>query len=232
MKTEAPKPSGAAEGEGEKKKEDKKTPVAKTEEKEPGSLWSAGSHWNAIFSLRTFRREGDSFLVLPTEAFRNKLSRIVAEFKKDERGTAQFEERNFILTLREAEEGGTFKVSGAYNFLFGGEPVSVEMEGRVREREIREDDSISSDGLIDAEFKVVGAEAAKKKEDKEAANDPSKNAKAAKDEPEKKKVVETVKDPNTNAAKKKRRAIDRFEKSKSGTKVANVDEKDETNEEN
>ncbi|MCB0405793.1 MAG: hypothetical protein KDD51_13505, partial [Bdellovibrionales bacterium] len=132
----------AATADADPKEANNKSTASEPKPKEPGSLWSDGSHWNAMFSLRTFRREGDSFLVLPTEAFRNKLSRLVADARKDERGTAQFEERTFILTLREAEEGGTFKVGGSYGFLFGGEPVAVEMKGRVREREIREDDSI------------------------------------------------------------------------------------------
>lgn len=114
--------------------------------REPGSLWNERSHWNRIFSYRTFRRPGDALVIRPTESLREKISeRMFEALESDRQLSTSFDDRQIVATIREVTGDGLYRIVANQVVRVGQQYQEVTLEGKVREQDVASDDTVLSD---------------------------------------------------------------------------------------
>lgn len=123
--------------------------------REPGSLWSERSSWNRIFSYRTFRKAGDTVTIRPTETLRGKISeRLFETLESDRQLSTSFDDKQMVATIRDVSADGLYKIVANQVVRVGQQYQEVNVEGKVREKDISPDDSVLSDFIHEMKLEL------------------------------------------------------------------------------
>lgn len=182
-------------------------PEAKAPPREPGSLWSEDSTWNHLYSVSTFRSVGSFVFIKPSERLvslietkiereKEKASRDkdkdkkkltdaqkkIAKKKETKKGKEKRDVSELpviVATIQESHPRGIYSVVAEQRMDIEGEEHQIILEGKIRDKAIEEDDTVSSDVLFDMVLKIPTATVVLPEvaDDKE---DPKKGPKSAK----------------------------------------------------
>lgn len=139
-------------------------PSLKMVRREPGSLWSEDSRWNDIYSVGPSRVLGDTVRIKLSTDIKERISRLVDPQKglgaeKAAEGTAKMvvqevlspvrEESNFMeAAVTEVLPRGFFAVRALQTIRVGTQETRVELFGNVREKDIDQADTVTSENVI------------------------------------------------------------------------------------
>ena len=141
---------------------------------DPGSLWSEDSQWNRIFALASSRVVGESITLRVQKGLIDKVKASrdhdtpppksqgaaqgsqpkEAPAAQDAKSSGATEAQSVEGTITEVLPRDMFKVSINQPLKLGTDETKVDIVGIVRERDIAEDNSVSSDALINPMVQV------------------------------------------------------------------------------
>ncbi len=146
---------------------------------EPGSLWSEDSRWNSMFSVASMRVVGDNITVKLSDRLRaqlleqadKELSEKVAKLKqekatekakdpkaatspdgKDKPEGEKADTKEITVTIKEVLPKGVFIVTTKQSVVLGSQPAYVSLDGLVKEKDITNDDTVSSDSVFNLAY--------------------------------------------------------------------------------
>jgi flagellar basal body L-ring protein FlgH len=152
--------------------------VPKPAKREPGSLWSEDSRWNAVYSSGSSRMVGDPITLKVNEPFKERISMAMNQNRRIEPAKGASDNKNesknesrepastnqamakkddtatVEATILEVLPNGAYRVGVNRAFKIGREQPYVVLEGVVKEREISSDDSASTDALMNLKLET------------------------------------------------------------------------------
>jgi len=157
---EAPRPGVAA------------IPVPKPARRAPGSLWSEDSHWNQMYSESAQRVPGDMLTIRVSDGLKAQMieriassrtpekkeepqgdkkpaapSPPVAETKAQPPHAEPAVPKSLQATIREILPRGIYTIEASETIRTGNRAAVLKISGRLRERDLDDSDTVSSDAL-------------------------------------------------------------------------------------
>lgn len=159
-------------------------PMVHPTPREPGSLWSDGSQWNGIYSGPRGRAVGDVVLLKPTDGF--KLAVATKSGKGSGAELSTKENAHVVATIMEALPRDVYRIEAKQRLTVGTKEHELKLAGKLRERDIASDDTVSTDVVFDLNLQVEGDKVADatpaKDEKKTSEKESAKSASAKKSE--------------------------------------------------
>lgn len=159
-------------------------PAPKVIRREPGSLWSEESRWNEIYTVAASRQAGEVLQMKISDAFRAKIlaqipplpvkeeaksdSKKDSKNKKDKKeaepaeakattpvAEAKPETKTIEVTIQDVLPRGAYNVFSSQMMTFNNRDVLVTAQGNLREKDITNDPSTTTDALFNTQLDVV-----------------------------------------------------------------------------
>lgn len=125
--------------------------------RELGSIWNDNSSWNVLYSPPLQRMVGDVVILKPTDNFRFTVaSRTSGGASWDSVQGNNRESSQIVAVIKEILPRQVYRVEAKQAVKVGVKDHEIELHAKIREQDIGNDDSGSTDSIFDMELAVKG----------------------------------------------------------------------------